>query len=60
MWTCGINQQGPDGKAHCGIDQLTGEFIVYRDCPKYEPVEKKKLSIAEKILKDAGFKEVKK
>lgn len=55
--TCGKNQQGNDGKAHCGIDTTTGEFIVYRNCPEYKPVEKKSLSIAEKILKDVGLEE---
>ena len=57
MWTCGLDQQGSDGKSHCGIDLQTGEYLVYRDCLKYEPIEKKRLSIAEKILHDAGFRE---
>lgn len=57
LWTCGIDMQGDDGKSHCGRDLQTGEYIVYRDCSKYEPVEKKSLSIAEIILRDAGFVE---
>lgn len=57
MWTCGLDQKGSDGKAHCGVDVQTGAFILYRNCSKYEPIEKKKLSIAESILRDIGFKE---
>jgi len=57
IWTCGIDIQGDDGKSHCGRDLETGEYVVYRDCPKYEPVEKKSLSIADVILRDAGFEE---
>lgn len=52
IWTCGLDQQGADGKSHCGRDSKTGEYVVYRDCPNYEPVEKRRLSIAEKIIKD--------
>ena len=59
LWTCSIDIQGADGKSHCGKVLETGEFIVYRDCPRYEPIEKESLSVAEIILRDAGFKEKK-
>lgn len=59
LWTCGIDIQGADGNAHCGKTQ-DGEFVVYRECKNYDPVEKKTLSIAEIILRDAGTKEEKK
>lgn len=51
--TCGKNLSGDDGRAHCGINPHTGEFVVYRDCPHYEPVEegKEKMSIGEGILR---------
>lgn len=58
IWTCGIDMQGSDGKAHCGRDVQTGEYVIYRRCSRYEPVEKRRLSIAEKIIKDT-FKEKK-
>ena len=58
LWTCGIDMQDDDGKSHCGRDLKTGEYVVYRNCLKYEPVEKKSMSIADVILRDAGFKEV--
>lgn len=55
VWTCGLDQQGADKKSHCGRDVKTGEYIIYRHCPKYEPVKKQQLSIAERIIRDAGF-----
>lgn len=58
-WTCGMDMQGSDGKAHCG-SAGDGEFIVYRECKNYTPIEKKTPSIAEIILRDAGFREGKK
>jgi len=48
--------QGSDGKSHCGRDSKTGEYVVYRNCPNYEPVEKKSLSIADIIIR-AAFKD---
>lgn len=57
IWTCGIDMQGPDGKSHCGRDLQTGEYVVYRSCSKYGPVEKRRLSLAEIILRDAGVEE---
>lgn len=57
MWTCGLNMHGDDGTSHCGNVLQTDEYVVYRNCSKYEPVEKKSLSIAEIILRDAGVKE---
>jgi hypothetical protein len=59
-WTCGEDVQGTNGKSYCGIDLQTNDFIVYEPCPKYEPVEKSRLSIAGIILRDAGFRKVKK
>jgi len=53
-WTCGEDRQGPDGQCNCGTHP-NGEFILYRPCPGYSPIEKNQSSIAERIIKDARY-----